>query len=59
MLKGSDEVRHDIDPGVLADAVIALADGFSSRMLHTRVQDEELLLVLDVALSVPLQPPQR
>lgn len=59
MLERSDEVRHDVDPLVLADAVLALADGFAARMLYTRDQDEALLLAMDVALSGLLQPPQR
>jgi AcrR family transcriptional regulator len=59
MLERSGEVRHDVDPLVLADAVLALADGVAARMLYTRDQDEALLLALDVALSGLLQPPQR
>jgi len=64
LLAGSDEVRHDVDPLVLADAVLALADGFAARMLYTRDQDEALLLAMEVALSgllqpALLQPPQR
>jgi hypothetical protein len=59
MLEQSGEVRHDVDPGVLADAVLALADGITARMLYTRDQDEALLLAVDVALSSLLQPPQR
>jgi hypothetical protein len=51
--------RHDVDPLVLADAVLALADGVATRMLYTRDQDEALLLALDVALSGLFQPPQR
>jgi AcrR family transcriptional regulator len=47
------------DPELLADGVIALADGFASRMLYTRDQDDELLAALDAALSALLEPPQR
>lgn len=46
------------DAGVLADGVIALADGLASRMLYTRDQDDELLAALDVALSALLEPSQ-
>jgi len=59
LLERSDEVRHDVDPGVLADAVLAIADGITARMLYTRDQDEALLLAVDVALSSLLEPPQR